>query len=159
MGTAAGRLVDATEQAGPALLTPRLGRGLATGDLDNDGRPDALLVDLLGPLAYLHNQTTPRGHFLILTLEGTSSNRDGVGAVVEVRAGEQQHVAQRFGGGSYLSAGDPRLHFGLGQATKIDSIEIRWPSGQVDRLENLDADTRYRIREGADIAERLDGSG
>ncbi len=97
--------------------------------LDNDGRLDAVVMAQNEPLIYLHNQTDNRGHFISLALEGTRSNRDGVGARVTIHAGGRRQVAQRYGGGSYQSAGDPRIHFGLGDATSVESVEIRWPSG------------------------------
>ncbi len=99
------------------------------------------------PLVYLHNRTAG-GHSLTIALEGTASNRDGVGARVIVEAGGSRQVSQRFGGGSYQSAGDPRLHFGLGPATRVDRLEVRWPSGRVDQFRDLAADKRYRLREG-----------
>src|SRR5262249_8464753 len=133
-----------------------LGRGLALGDLDNDGRVDAVLVAQDEPLVFLHNRTAC-GHFLTIALEGTASNRDGVGARVVVAAGGSRQGAQRLGGGSYLSAGDPRLHFGLGRATRVDAIEVRWPSGRVDRFRDLDADRGYRLREGGVRAQPLPG--
>ena len=139
LGGPGGRLTDVTARAGPPLLVPHLGRGLAVGDLDNDGRVDALVVAQNEPLVYLHNRTAG-GHFLTITLEGTTSNRDGVGARVIVEAGGSRRVSQRLGGGSYQSASDPRLHFGLGAATRIDRLEVRWPSGRVDSFQNLDAD-------------------
>ena len=101
-----------------------LGRGLAAGDLDNDGRVDALAVCQNEPVVYLHNQTSREstGHFLVLRLEGTKSNRDAVGATVTVQCGKRRWVAVRYGGGSYQSANDPRLHFGLGPAAKVDRV-------------------------------------
>jgi hypothetical protein len=123
------------------------------GDLDNDGRLDAVVVAQNEPLIYLHNQTNDRGHFVSLALEGTKSNRDCVGARVTINAGGHQQVAQRYGGGSYQSAHDPRIHFGLGAATSIESVEIRWPSGRVDRHLGLKADRFYRLREGATAKE------
>jgi hypothetical protein len=125
----------------------RVGRGLAIGDLDNDGRPDALVLGQEAPLAYFHNRT-PGGHYLVLRLEGTASNRDAVGARVEVRAGAHCRVIERFGGGSYQSASDPRLHFGLGSNTSADRVEVRWPSGRIDRFRDLAADAGYLLREG-----------
>ena len=90
-------------------------------------------------------------------LEGTASNRDGVGARVVVVAGSKRRVAQRIGGGSYLSAGDPRLHFGLGDARRIESLEVHWPSGRVDRFLDLPADTGYLLREGETKVRALRG--
>jgi hypothetical protein len=81
-------------------------------------------------------------------LEGTKSNRDGVGARLVVEAAGSRWVSQRMGGGSFLSASDPRLHFGLGAATRVDRLQVRWPSGRLDLFVNLDVDKRYRIREG-----------
>jgi thioredoxin-like negative regulator of GroEL len=147
IGGPGGFLTDVTARAGPPFLVPHLGRGLAVGDLDNDGRVDALVVADNEPMVYLHNRTDG-GHFLTITLEGTTSNRDGVGARVIVEAAGSRHTSQRRGGGSFLSASDPRLHFGLGTATRIDQLEVRWPSGRVDSFRNLDADKRYRVREG-----------
>ena len=143
-----GRLVDVTAKAGPAWSVPRIGRALAAGDLDNDGRIDLVSVPQNTPLVFFHNQTaSAAGHAVTFLLEGTRSNRDGVGAVVTVTAGGRRRRAWRYGGGSYQSASDPRLHFGLGQ-DRIDEVEVRWPSGQVDRFENLEVDRCYRLREG-----------
>jgi hypothetical protein len=100
------------------------------------------------PLAYFHNRTERAGHFLTLHLEGTASNRDGVGARVTVAAGGRSQVAQRTGGGSYQSANDPRLHFGLGGSDRVERVEVRWPSGTVDRWTDLPVDAGYRLREG-----------
>ena len=96
---------------------------------------------------------------MTLRLEGTASNRDGVGAGVTVDAGGRRQVAQRLGGGSYQSAGDPRLHFGLGGATRVEAVEVRWPSGRVDRYAGLAADTGYHLREGDPEAKPLKGWG
>ena len=85
---------------------------------------------------------------MTIQLEGVRSNRDGVGARVELVAGGRRQVGQRTGGGSYQSAGDPRLHFGLGAAPRIERLEVRWPSGPVDRYEGLVADRGYLVREG-----------
>jgi len=133
-----------------------MGRGLAAGDLDNDGRIDALIVSQNEPLVYLHNQTKG-GHFVTLMLEGRSSNRDAVGARVTLSAAGRCQVAQRCGGGSYQSASDPRLHFGLGPATRVDSIEVRWPSGLIGRYDDLAADTGYILIEGEPAPQPLPG--
>ena len=109
-GIGEGRLRDVSAQAGLPFQAAHLGRGLAAGDLDNDGRVDALMVVHNEPLVYFHNQTTG-GHFVTIALEGTVSNRDGVGARVVLEAGGVRLVACRSGGGSYLSASDPRLRF------------------------------------------------
>ncbi len=147
-GVGDGRLVDVSESAGSVWKTPRVGRGLAAGDLDNDGRLDLLIVDQNTPLAFFHNRTAV-GHSVTLRLEGTASNRDGVGARVTVTSGGRRQVVQRVGGGSYLSASDPRLHIGLGAGVdRVETVEVVWPSGKVDCYRDLPADTGYRLREG-----------
>ncbi|MGE3817967.1 MAG: FG-GAP-like repeat-containing protein [Isosphaeraceae bacterium] len=155
-GDAQGRLRDVTALAGPPLTTPRLGRGLAVGDLDNDGKVDLLVVSQGEPLAYLHNETSG-GRSLTLQLEGTASGRDAVGARVVVTAGGRTQTAWRFGGGSYLSASDPRIRFGLGEAREIDSVEVTWPSGRVDRVPGLKPGAGYSLREGQPQPETLPG--
>jgi hypothetical protein len=156
-GTASGGLGDVSAQAGEPFRPLHLGRGLALGDLDNDGRLDAVVLAQNEPLVYLHNVTDKAGHFLNLSLEGTRSNRDAVGARVNLVAGGRRYVAERIGGSSYQSANDPRLHFGLGGADHVDSIEIRWPSGRVDRHAKLKADRFYRAREGSRQLEQSGG--
>jgi tetratricopeptide (TPR) repeat protein len=157
LGTPSGRLLEATDRAGVPWRVERLGRGLAVGDVDNDGRLDALLVDQRGPLALLRNQGPSGGHFVTIQCVGTPSNRDAVGAVVSLEAGGRRQVAQRFGGGSYQSADDPRLHFGLGDTGAVDRIEVRWPSGAVQSWTGLAADRGYRLVEGQPDAEPLPG--
>jgi hypothetical protein len=125
---------------------PLLGRGLAPGDLDNDGRVDFLVLSQNQPLAYFHNQTRG-GHWLILRLEGRSSNRDAVGARVAVHANGRRFFAWRMGGGSYQSASDPRIHFGLGEIDRVESVEVTWPSGKTDRYPGLGVDRGYLLRE------------
>jgi len=149
LGDGLGRFVDVSGRAGAPWLVPRLGRGLAVGDLDNDGKPDLLIVAEGEALAYFHNQG-PAGHFVTFKLEGRAptSNRDAVGARLALTAGGRRQVARRQGGGSFCSASDDRLHFGLGEATGIEQVEIRWPSGHVGRYVGLAADAGYLIREG-----------
>ncbi len=148
LGNPAGKFVDVSARAGPPWQTLRLGRGLVVGDVDNDGRSDVLIVSLNDPVALLHNETNPRDHFLTLSLEGTTSNRDAVGAKVVVTAAGRTQTSTRYGGGSYLSARDPRLHFGLGPAKTVDRVEVTWPSGKHNGYEKLPADTGYLLREG-----------
>jgi tetratricopeptide (TPR) repeat protein len=146
--TNAGRLSDVSASAGAAWSVSRVARGLAAGDLDNDGRVDLVMVDQAGPLVYFHNRTERPGHFLTLRLVGGPSNRDAVGAVVTVRVGAETRRGWRVGGGSYQSAADPRLHFGLGGASRVDEVKVRWPSGKVDHFKDLPADRGYELREG-----------
>jgi hypothetical protein len=153
-----GRFVDVSAAAGPPLTTPRVGRGLAVGDLDNDGRVDLLIVSQGEPLAYLHNRTKG-GHFLVLRLEGTRSARDAVGARVVVTSAGRRQAAWRFGGGSYLSASDQRLHFGLGGHDRAESVDVYWPSGKTDHYRNLKADAGYLLREDEAMPRPLAGFG
>ncbi len=158
LGNAKCRLTDVSSLAGEPWQTPRLGRGLAVGDLDNDGRLDLLIVAAGGPLAYFHNQG-PSGHYVTFQLEGAApgSNRDAIGARLSLTAAGRRQVAQRLSGGSFLSANDSRLHFGLGAATHIEAIEVRWPSGHVDRYSDLAVDAAYHLREGQARAAPLRG--
>jgi tetratricopeptide (TPR) repeat protein len=151
-----GRLIDASGRAGAPWQVPRMGRGLAVGDLDNDGREDVLILSHNEPLAYLHNRIKG-GRFLTLRLEGRASNRDGIGAKVAVLAGRRRRMAWRVGGGSYQSAADPRIHLGLGEADRIEAVEVSWPSGRVDRYQGLRVDTGYLLREGEALPRPLDG--
>jgi hypothetical protein len=152
-----GRLTDVSTRAGPPFESLHLGRGLAAGDLDNDGSIDTVVLAQNEPLIYLHNRPTGGGHWVTLRLEGVESNRDGVGARAELRAGGCRHVAQRFGGGSYQSASDPRLHFGLGPAARIDHLDVRWPSGRIDHYQGLNVDQGYLVREGDTVVRPLPG--
>ena len=156
-GRSDGRFVDVSQRAGAPWNVPRVGRGLAAGDLDNDGRCDALIVAQDRPLAYFHNHTRESGRFVTLRLEGTASNRDAVGALVTVTAGGRQQVAQRVGGGSYMSANDSRLHFGLGSSDRVEKVEVRWPSGKTDQWLSLPAGTGYSLREGDPMPRSLAG--
>ena len=155
-GSPSGRFADVTLDAGPPWTIPRLGRGLAVGDLDNDGRVDLLIVSQGEPLAYFHNQTEA-GHYLVLRLEGSRSSRDAAGARIVLKSGGVRHSAWRFGGGSYLSASDSHLHFGLGDQDRVESIDVYWPSGQISHFENLRADAAYLLREGQKAPEPLVG--
>jgi hypothetical protein len=151
LGGPDGRLSEFTPPTGSPLTVPHLGRGLAVGDIDNDGRADALLLSQNETLVYLHN-ATQAGHQIDFLLRGTQSNRDGIGATITVRAGGHTRVHPRFGGGSYQSASDLRLHVGLGSSSRVEEVSVRWPSGHVDRYHDLVADNGYSLREGSPIA-------
>jgi tetratricopeptide (TPR) repeat protein len=158
LGTGSGRVAEVSESAGACWQVPHVGRGMAAGDVDNDGRLDLLFVSEGEPLVYFRNQG-PTGHFITLKLEGTEpgSNRDAVGARVMLTSSGRRQVAQRIGGGSFLSASDDRLHFGLGESTGIEAVEVRWPSGHLDRYTDLAVDTAYLLKEGQTYAGPLRG--
>jgi len=145
---AGGRFADVSAQMAPACTTPIVGRGLAIGDIDNDGLMDVLVVDSAGAPLLLRNETAGAGHWLELTLVGTRSNRDGIGALVTAAAGGLKQVRLCQTGGSYLSSSDRRVHIGLGPATTAD-ITVRWPSGHVDSYHDVPADRILTAREGA----------
>ena len=146
-----GTFCDATEQAGPALSVPRVSRGVAAGDLFNDGNVDIVVEDLAGEPMILKNNGIKGKHWVSLELQGTKSNRLAIGARLKIVAGEMTQTEEIHSGGSYLSQSDLRVHFGLNTATKIDSLEIRWPSGKIETLKNLDADKFYSVLEGQGI--------
>ena len=142
------RFTDESAALGPDLQKPIVGRGLATGDFDNDGRIDALMVDSNGPPLLLHNQGGHVGHWLGLSLVGTGrSNRDAIGARVTLTAGGRTQVKEVQTAGSYLSASDKRLLFGLGAATHIDSLTVRWPDGRVQAMTGPQAGHYQTLRE------------
>ena len=143
------RFTDVSDSAGPWFQTERVGRGVARGDFDNDGRLDLLVASLNDAPALLRN-TTATGHdrhWLILKLVGTKSNRDGIGARVTCSLGEHKIVREVVSGGSYCCSHDYRVHLGLGNASTVPLIEIRWPSGTVQKLENIKADQILTVRE------------
>ncbi|HEY0785336.1 MAG TPA: CRTAC1 family protein [Acidobacteriaceae bacterium] len=148
-----GTFCDASDLAGPALQAPRVSRGLAIADLDNDGSVDAVVGDLDGGPMILHNAGVHGSHWVSFELAGTRSNRLAIGARVAVTAAGMTQSDEVRSGGSYLSQSDLRLHFGLAQASTIDAVEITWPSGHVDRLTHLAADHFYSVLEGKGVVE------
>lgn len=131
------------------LTNPIIGRGLATSDFDNDGRIDVLAMGQNAPVQLLHNKTGNNGnHFVSFLLRGTKSNRDAIGARVELQSGGVKQTAWVQGGSSFLSSSDRRIFFGLGKNSKIEKISITWPSGKQEIKEHLLADTFYTVTEG-----------
>ena len=160
-GGPGGRFSDVSGLSGAPFGPLHLGRGFGAGDLDNDGQVDAVVCCQNEPLVYLHNRTVPgnSSHFIAFEVEGTTSNRDGVGAIVTVHAGPRRWTIPRLGGGNYQSACGPGLHLGLGTSARVDRVEVAWPSGRLDRHGPLDAGRRYRLREGDASIHPLAGQG
>ena len=146
-----GKFEEIGMRAGAALSRRYVGRGAATADFSNDGRQDLLVSVLDGPPLLLQNKTVKAGHWLRIKTRGVRSNRDGFGARVTIKAGGLAQTAEVRANSSFESASDPRLHFGLGTATQVDSIEVRWPSGTVDRATALAADQEITIEEGRGV--------
>lgn len=143
-----GTFCEATSQAGTALVEPRVGRGLAAADFDNDGNLDFVAENLDGSPVLLHNNGAAGAHWVTFELAGTKSNRLALGARVTIRAGDVSQTDEVRSGGSYLSQSDLRVHFGLGAATRLDAVSIHWPSGQEETLHSLAADHLYSLLEG-----------
>jgi enediyne biosynthesis protein E4 len=155
--TGAGHFVNATVTQLPAFRAQAVGRGLAVGDYDNDGWQDFVVNNNGEPAQLFRNggggvasakNGGSKNHWLAVRLIGTKSNRDGLGARIKVTAGDFVSYDQAKGGMSYCSSQDPRIYFGLAQHTKVDSVEITWPSGTVDTLRSLDADQIITVEEG-----------
>jgi enediyne biosynthesis protein E4 len=139
---------------GADFQLPRVSRGAAIGDFDNDGDLDILVNNNGQTPQLLRNHGGNANHWLEILLIGTKSNRDGVGARVKISAGDLVQCDQRKGGMSYQSAQDPRLHFGLGQHDHINNVEIVWPSGMTTRLSNIKSDQIIAVKEGEGLVER-----
>ncbi len=141
---------EVTEQAGRYFRQKYVGRGLAVCDYDNDGRPDLVFANNGGPLKLLHNQTENANRWVRLELvgDGKKSNRNAVGARVEVEAGGRKLVRWVHGGGSYLSASDRRIVVGLGTADKLDKVSVVWPSGAKQEFTGIEPGKGWRLTEG-----------
>jgi enediyne biosynthesis protein E4 len=145
---------NVSDRLGADFQIPRVSRGAAIADYDNDGDLDILVNNNGQAPQLLRNDGGNANHWLEVLLIGTKSNRDGVGARVKVSAGDLVLYDQRKGGMSYQSAQDPRLHFGLRQCANVDTLEIVWPSGVITKLANLKADQIIAVKEGVGIVER-----
>lgn len=150
-----GRFAEISEQAGPFFQRAMVGRGAATADYDNDGDSDLFVVNSNQPAVLLRNDTASTNHWLALRLVGTRSNRDGLGARVTVRTGGREQTLQTRSSFGYLSQSDPRLFFGLGAYDRVDQLDIAWPLGIRQQLEDVEADQILEISEPTEpVADR-----
>jgi len=148
-----GKFKDVSLASGPGITTPMNSHGVAAADFNNDGSIEIAVNNSHDRPSLLQN-TGGRGNWILLSLIGTKSNRSAIGARVTVRAGDHQQTQEVRSGGGYISQSDFRLHFGLGNADKADLIEIRWPSGLTQKLENVAGNRILKIREGVGIVEK-----
>ncbi len=144
-----GTFTDISAHTGPGITAVSSARGLAVGDLWNDGRMSAVISNMNTPPMLLVNDVHNGNHWIALHTIGSKSNRDGIGAKITVKAGTRTFVDEVRSGSSYISNNDMRVHFGLGATTKIDWVQVRWPSGLVERFENLPVDASYILKEGS----------
>jgi hypothetical protein len=135
---------------GKSFAAPKVARSTAYADIDNDGFPDILLTTNAGP-AYLFHNEGGSNQSLRIKLVGTKSNRDGIGTVVRVVSGNDKQWKMLRSGSSYLSQSELVLTFGLGSHAKADAIEIQWPSGQIDKLSDINAGQTVTVQEGKGI--------
>jgi hypothetical protein len=146
-----GKFEEATAAAGAGFATPRVARGAAYADIDNDGDLDLLITTNGGPALLFRNDGGNRNHALRVKLRGTSSNRDGIGAVVRLEYDGEKQWQMLRSGSSYLSQSELVLTFGLGQKSKVKSVQVEWPSGKIDKLTNIAADQIITVEEGKGI--------
>jgi hypothetical protein len=145
-----GTFADVSSTSGPGIMQEKCSRGLAIGDLDNDGDVDAVIVNIDGTPSILRNDGGNEKNWLTVKLDGTISNRFGLGARIRASAGDRQQIAEATTSGSIFSASDSRVHFGLGSATRVD-LEIRWPSGRVQALRGVRANQMIVVNEDSGI--------
>jgi len=149
-----GRFEDVSQRAGPAVLEPQAARGAAFGDLFHSGRQDIVVNNMNGAPSLLHDCAAPAGHSLIVQLIGTRSNRSAIGARLTADIGGRRLIDEVRSGGSFCSQNDLRIHLGVGARTRVDRIEVAWPSGAADTIAGVDADQLVIIREGSGVVRR-----
>src|SRR4029077_13348885 len=138
---------DVSAKAGPAIKAENLGRGCAFGDFDNDGDVDVMINNLDGPPTLLRNDGGNRNNWIMIKCVGVKSNRSAIGARVKITSGARSQIDEVMSGSSYYSQNDFRVHVGLGRATKVDSVEIAWPSGLKESFKSLASNHLYLIQE------------
>jgi hypothetical protein len=144
-----GTFTDISANAGPGISATSSARGLAVGDLWNDGQLSVVINNVYAPPSLLRNTAHSGNHWIAFKTVGTRSNRDGIGARINVKSGERTLVDEVRSGSSYISQNDLRVHFGLGTATKAESVQVRWPSGLVESFNSLPADKLHTLKEGS----------
>jgi hypothetical protein len=146
-----GTFKEISKLAGTAIQIPQVSRGMAIGDLFNDGKLEAVVENLKGRPMILRPEGGAKNHWISFQLEGVKSNRLALNARVRATAGDLVQLGEVISSGSYLSQNDLRIHFGLGDHPRLDKAEVFWPDGKVETLTNLGADRFYSVREGAGI--------
>lgn len=154
-----GRFRDISKKLGAAIVQPVSARGCAFGDFDNDGDIDIVINPVNGYPELLRCDSKTRNHWLKIRAIGTRSNRSGIGARIKCVTGGHEQIDEVRSGGSYASQNDLRVHFGLGQTSKADRVQVRWPSGHVDVLENVEANRLIYVEEGKGIVRKVDFPG
>jgi hypothetical protein len=149
-----GTFAEVGEQLGAPFLEKRTGRGAAFGDIDNDGDVDVVINNLDGPPQVLRNDGGNSNNSILIKLIGVKSNRDGIGARARIVSGDLTEIDEVHSGGSYLSQSDLRLHFGLEKRTKVNLIEVHWPSGTIDKITDAGVNRVLTIREGQGVVEQ-----
>ncbi len=144
-----GKFAEISDSAGSGITQTSSSRGLAVGDLWNDGQLSAVISNMNAPPSLLVNQVHSPNHWIAIKTVGTKSNRDGIGARITLKTASRTMVDEVRSGSSFDSNNDMRVHFGLGSATKLDWLQIRWPSGRVERFENLPVDKIHELKEGS----------
>jgi hypothetical protein len=144
-----GTFTDISATAGPGITTTSSARGLAVGDLWNDGQLSVVINNVYAKPSLLINTVRSANHWITFKTVGTQSNRDGIGAKITVKVGKRILVEEVRSGSSYISQNDLRVHFGLGSAVAVDAVQVRWPSGLIENFDNLLVDTIHTLKEGS----------
>jgi hypothetical protein len=152
-----GTFTDISESAGPGITARWSGRGLAVGDLWNDGRMSAVVSNMNARPSLLVNDVRNGNHWVAIKTVGRKSNRDGIGARITLKVGKRTLVDEVRSGSSYDSQSDLRVHFGLGASKSVDSVEVRWPNGNLERFGELKVDSVNVLAEGTGVVVGADG--
>jgi hypothetical protein len=142
-----GKFKDVSTERGKYFMEKLVGRGACFGDYDNDGDIDGYIVNLNDRGSFLRNNKGNQNNWLEIKLMGTTSNRDGIGARIKIISGGKEQTTQKKSTTGYLSQNDPRIHFGIAKNNLIEKIEIKWPSGKVQVLENIKANQILTVKE------------